>query len=630
MDHCHRNDYAQRFWVALAVTVPILLLSPISGALTFTGDKWVLLVVSTFLFYYGGYPFLDGMRGELKERNPGMMTLIALAISVAYLYSAAIVFGLKGKLFFWELATLIDIMLLGHWIEMRSVMGAGKALESLARLLPAIAHKVVDGAQVDVPLNEIGKGDQVLVRPGEKIPADGTVLSGSSHLNESMLTGESKMVHRSEGQEVIGGSINGEGALDVQVNRTGADSFLSQMIALVKEAQASKSKTQDLANRAAYWLTIAALAAGTVTFILWIALSDQSVAFALERTVSVMVITCPHALGLAVPLVVSVSTSLAASHGFLIRNRQAFEAARNIDVVLFDKTGTLTKGEFGVVAVESTISREEALQLAAAVESRSEHPIARAIVAASGSFPAVEEFQALPGEGIEGTVEGKHVAVVSRGFLERKGLSVAAVDPAYSTVHLLVDGVPSATISLSDVVRPESRAAIDSLHAQGIECWMLTGDQAQVANQVAMDIGIDNVLAEVLPAEKRETVRKIQESGRTVAMIGDGVNDAPALAQADIGIAIGAGTDVAIETADIILVRSDPRDVTHLVQLARSTYRKIVQNLIWATGYNAIAIPLAAGILYPYGILLSPAVSAVLMSFSTIICAANARLLRLN
>lgn len=639
------EDFKRRFWYSLLLTIPIVLLSPmlqhwigLGDALRFTGDMYVLFALSTVIFFYGGSPFLKGLFSELKARRPGMMTLVAVAISTAYIYSSAIVFGLAGEMFFWETATLIDIMLLGHWIEMRSVMGASKALEELAALLPSEAHKVMpDGSIKDVPLNELAKGDTVLVKPGERTPADGLVIRGESSINESMLTGESRPVAKHEGETVIGGSINGEGSLTVQVKGTGADSFLSKVITLVQEAQASKSKTQDLANRAALWLTLIALGGGAVTFFVWTLIANADLAFALERTVTVMVVACPHALGLAVPLVVAVSTALSARNGLLIRNRVAFERARNIQVIIFDKTGTLTEGRFGVTDVlelGSSYNKNELLRLAAGVEAHSEHPIAKGIVASVEEVPAVEGFRAIPGKGAEGRVDGKDVKVVSPGYLRANNLQAGdekleqLSGQGKTVVYVLIDGKVAGAIALADIIRQESKTAIRDLKKMGITTIMLTGDNKQVAAWVASEVGIDEVFAEVLPDQKAAKVKEVQARGVVVAMTGDGVNDAPALAQADVGIAIGAGTDVAAETADIILVNSDPRDVAAIISLARATYRKMVQNLLWATGYNAFAIPLAAGVLFAQGILLSPALGAVLMSVSTVVVAINARLLK--
>lgn len=638
-------DLRKRFCVSLIITIPILILSPViqewaglGNSIRFSGDLYILFALSSVVFFYGGYPFLKGLFDDLKSLKPGMMTLVAVAITTAYLYSSAVVFGLSGMVFFWELATLIDIMLLGHWIEMKSVMGASKALEELARLMPSEAHKLMpDGSVRDVPLDELGLDDRVLVKPGEKIPADGEVVDGETSVNESMLTGESKPIHKNAGSKVIGGSINGEGSITVKVKKMGKDSFLSQVVELVKEAQESKSKTQDLANRAALWLTIIAITGGAITLFIWLFILNKDFAFALERTVTVMVITCPHALGLAVPLVVAVSTAISAKNGLIIRNRAAFERARSIQAIIFDKTGTLTEGKFGVtdkVIFDNTIRENELLKYAASVEVHSEHPIAKGIVSSSTETFPVEKFNAIPGKGAEGRVNGRDVKVVSPGYIREQNISVAdeRIDrlsqQGKTVVFVIIDGELKGSIALADIIRPESKKAISRLKEMGIRCMMLTGDNKQVAKWVSNEIGLDEYFSEVLPHEKSEKVKEVQSRGMVVAMTGDGINDAPALAQADVGIAIGAGTDVAIESADIILVRSNPIDTVAIIGLARATYRKMVQNLAWATGYNAFAIPLAAGVLYKSGILLSPALGAVFMSLSTVIVAINARLLK--
>lgn len=639
------DDFKKRFWISLAVTIPIIALTPmiqhwagLGHTLSIEGDKYVLFVLSAFVFFFGGYPFLKGFIDELKSFKPGMMTLIAVAISVAFVYSSVVVFGLKGEIFFWETATLIDIMLLGHWIEMKSVLGASRALENLAKLMPSNAHKLFDdGSMKDIPVDELIPGDKVIIKPGEKIPADGVVISGDTSVNESLLTGESKPVSKSKDSKVIGGSINGEGSLTVEVRKTGKETFLSQVIELVREAQESKSKTQDLANRAALWLTLIAFTAGGLTLFVWLVLEKMDLAFALERTVTVMVITCPHALGLAIPLVVAVSTALAAGSGFLIRNRAAFEAARNIQAIIFDKTGTLTEGKFGVtgiIVLSDDMKQDSILKYAASVERYSEHPIAKAIALSVNDYFPVENFQAIPGKGAEGKIEGKNVMVVSPGYLIETDhrLKNDEIDKLHmqgkTVVFLLVNSELKGAISLADIIRKESKDAVKKLKDMGIKTMMLTGDNKEVAKYVSEQIGIDEYFAEVLPDQKSEKVKEVQSRGLVVAMTGDGVNDAPALASADVGIAIGAGTDVAIETADIVLVKSNPMDVASTIELAKVTYKKMVQNLLWATGYNAVAIPLAAGVLYSAGILLSPALGAVLMSLSTVIVAVNARLLK--
>ncbi len=645
--HAHMvADFKKRFFISTVVTVPLLVLSPliqkvmgIREIMAFKGDLYILWLLSSFIFFYGGYPFLKGFYDEMKNKKPGMMTLISIAITVAYVYSSVVVFGLKGKIFFWELATLIDIMLLGHWLEMKSVMSASRALEKLASLMPQEAHKLMpDGSIRDIALSLLNVGDIVVVKPGERIPADGIVIDGETYVNESMLTGESKPVAKKKGDKVIGGSINGEGSIKVKIEKTGRDSFLSQVIELVKKAQESKSKTQGLADRAAVWLTIVALTAGAVTFFAWIAWIGRDVAFSLERTVTVMVITCPHALGLAIPLVVAVSSAIAAGRGFLIRNRTAFEQARDIQAIVFDKTGTLTEGKFGVsdVVSLSDMPQDEILKYAGSLESLSEHSIAKAIATSVKEKLHVDEFRAIPGKGAEGKVNGRLVQVVSPGFLKEKNIDYRnkKVEELFgqgkTVVFVLVDNELKGAIALSDRIREESKEAILNLKKMGIRCIMLTGDNRKVAEWVAKETGMDEYFAEVLPEEKSEKIKEIQSRGLIVAMVGDGINDAPALVQADVGIAIGAGTDVAIESADIVLVKNDPRDVVNVIRLARSTYRKMVQNLMWATGYNAIAIPLAAGVLYNMGILLSPAAGAVLMSLSTVIVAINAKMLKLR
>ena len=636
-------DFRRRFWISLVVTVPVILISPnlplVPGGqiVSLPGSGWILLALATFLYIFGGKPFLLGMVRELRARTPGMMTLVAVAISVAYFYSSATVLGAPGMPFFWELATLVDVMLLGHWIEMRSVGDASKALESLAKLMPAEAHlRDADGTTRDVALESLAVGDTVLVRPGDKVPADGDVLEGASSVDESMLTGESVPVSKAVGDEVIGGAVNGEGMLVVTVRRTGAESFLSQVVDLVREAQASKSKTQDLADRAAMWLTFVALGGGTITLVAWMALA-RPFSYAMERAVTVMVIACPHALGLAIPLVVAVSTALGARSGLLVRDRAAFERARLINAVIFDKTGTLTEGRFGVAEVLplGDATREELLGLAASVEQYSEHPIARAIASEASISASVTDFAAIPGKGARASVDGREIAVVSPGYLAEAGIPQPDGASEFfsgdrTVVFVLRDDELLGAISLSDVVRPESVGAIRHLREMGVESIMLTGDNEAVAARVAAQLGIKRYFAGVLPAEKAATVERVRAEGKVVAMVGDGVNDAPALASADVGIAIGAGTDVAVATADVVLVRSDPADVVAIIELSRATYGKMQQNLAWATGYNVIAIPLAAGVLAGVGIVLSPAVGGLLMSASTVIVAINARTLHVS
>ncbi|MFO7964053.1 MAG: copper-translocating P-type ATPase [Desulfobacterales bacterium] len=644
--HAHMvADFKKRFWISLAATIPVLILSPmiqdflgIRADLRFTGDLYILWALSSFVFVYGGWPFLKGFFEELKEKQPGMMTLIAVAITTAYGYSSVVVFGLAGKVFFWELATLIDIMLLGHWIEMRSVMGASRALEELAKLMPSDAHKVMpDGSTQDVSIEEIQAGDRVLIKPGEKIPVDAEVVEGESSVNEAMLTGESRPVDKTAGDKLIGGAVNGEGSLTAEVQKTGKESFISQMIDLVEQAQRSKSRSQSLADRAAFWLTIIALTGGVVTLIVWLGFMGMDFAFSLERTVTVMVITCPHALGLAIPLVVAVSTALSAKNGLLIRDRASFERGRNIQAIIFDKTGTLTKGEFGVtdtIVFSEDMSEDQLLDYAAAVESHSEHPIAKGIAASVEKPPQVDDFKSIPGKGAQGNVDGKKVMVVSPGWLRENDIPMndERIDTfnaqGKTVVFVMVGEELKGAFALADIIRDESKDAVSRLKEMGIRCMMLTGDNTRVAQWVAEAIGLDEYFAEVLPKDKAEKVKEVQSRGLIVAMTGDGVNDAPALAQADVGIAIGAGTDVAVQTADIILVRSNPMDAVAILDLSRATFRKMIQNLAWATGYNAFAIPLAAGVLYSYGVILSPAAGAVLMSLSTVIVAVNAKFLK--
>ena len=638
-------DFARRFWVCLAITVPILLLSPFiqetfGFSIEFAGDEFVLFGLSTFVYVYGGWPFLTGLKRELSERNPGMMTLVALAISVAFFYSSAVTFGLAGEIFYWELATLVDIMLLGHWIEMRSVMSASEALEKLARLLPAVAHRLsADGKAEDVPIDTLVKGDQVLVKPGEKVPADGDVVSGESTVDESMLTGESTPVEKKAGGRVIGGAVNGDGSLTLMVDRTGAESYLAQMARLVAEAQGAKSRAQDVADRAARWLTVIAILGGLTTFLAWLAFSDQTAAFAVERMVTVMVIACPHALGLAVPLVVAVSTGLSARNGLLIRDRNAFERARAIDAVVFDKTGTLTLGKFGVtdvVILQEQYNRDELLKYAAAVESHSAHPIALGIVGAAPQTYEVSDFKSLSGRGAQGKVQGRDVVMASPGYLDELKLDYdrsrveGLIKQGKTVVFAVIDNSVAGAVALADVIRPESKQAVEALKQLGKRVLMMTGDREEVAAWVASELGLDEYFAGVLPEQKTSKIKELQSRGLSVAMTGDGVNDAPALAQADLGIAVGAGTEIAQATADVILVRSNPLDVLSIFELSKATYRKMQQNLGWATGYNALAIPAAAGVFYGFGILLVPAAGAVLMSLSTVIVAVNARLLRLK
>jgi Cu2+-exporting ATPase len=638
------RDFRKRFYVSIVLMIPVLALSPlIQQFLGFTfgflGDGIVVFVLATVIFVYGGWPFLSGLVGELKQKTPGMMTLIGLAITVAYVYSAAVTFGLEGSPFYWELATLIAIMLAGHWIEMASVLSASSALEKLAQLMPNEAHRKSEDGVEDIPLSQVQKGDVLVIKPGEKIPSDGVVVKGESYIDESMLTGESKPVRKGANDKLIGGSINGDGSLELRVEGAGDESYLSKVINMVREAQAAKSKTQALSDRAAFWLTIVAITVGVVTLAAWL-IVGRDLQFSIARMATVMVITCPHALGLAIPLVVSVSTSKSAQNGLLIRNRTAFENARKITTVVFDKTGTLTKGSFEVTSVDThreDYRREQILTLAAALEGQSEHPIGKGIVARASAddldVPGADDFQAVKGKGVTGTVAGKRVEVVSPGYLEENGIhrpEEADNKGGVTRVFVLVDGSLAGSIALSDAIRPESHNAIQALHKRGIKCWMLTGDNKETARAVADELGMDGYFAEVLPDEKQEKIKELQSKGEYVAMTGDRVNDSPALAQAQIGIAVGSGTDVAAATADIVLVNSNPIDITALILFGQATYRKMVQNLIWATGYNVVAIPLAAGVLYSAGIVLSPEVGAILMSLSTVIVAINARLLRVK
>ena len=641
-------DFRRRFWVCLVLTIPVLVLSPMvrdflgqGMAPLFAAEEWVALALSSIIYFWGGWPFLTGALPEVRSGRPGMMTLVALAISTAYFYSAAVTLGLPGgEPFYWELATLVTIMLLGHWLEMRSVLGASRALEELVRLLPDTALRVkADGGTEEVPVAALVAGDRVVIRPGAKVPVDGTITEGTSSFNEAMLTGESKPVNRTTGETVIGGAVNGEGAVTIEVKATGEATYLSQVIAMVKAAQNSRSRTQDLATRAATVLTWVAITVGLGSFAYWV-WAGESVTFALERMVTVMVIACPHALGLAVPLVVAVSTSLAAKNGLLIRDRAAFERARDLNAVVFDKTGTLTEGRFGVSDIVMLEGGDEAaaLRMAASVESQSQHPIAQGIVAAATgkgiAFPAPEGLQSITGAGVTARVDGQEVAIVSPGHLRRQNTPVtdprlAALEEAGKTVVVLVkDGKPHALFALADIVRAESRDVVARLRARGVQSIMMTGDAEGVAKSVAKELGLDEYFAQVLPDQKAAKVRELRARGLKVAMVGDGVNDAPALVEADLGIAIGAGTDVAVESADVVLVRSDPRDVEAILGLSRATYSKMVQNLIWATGYNAFAIPMAAGITFGTGFMMTPAIGAVFMSASTIIVAINAQLLR--
>lgn len=650
VDHSgHETMFRRKFWVSLVLSIPVLLYSQGLQALlgfsmpAFFGSQWVAPLFSIIVFVYGGLPFIQMARPEFQNRQPGMMTLISLAISVAFIYSVATLF-LPGQMdFFWELATLIDIMLLGHWIEMRSVRQASGALNALAKLMPDTAERISSNGQVEqVPVSQLRQNDLVLVRPGASIPADGQVEEGESAVNEAMITGESKPVVKQPGVKVIGGSINGDGSLRVRVTATGDQTALAGIMRLVQQAQQSKSRTQVLADKAAGWLFYIALGAAVLTAIAWTIGVGFNVQV-IERVATVLVIACPHALGLAIPLVVAITTAMGANNGILVRDRLALEAAREIDTVIFDKTGTLTEGRFGVVAIETVggLDPDEALSLTAAAEGDSEHTIAQGIRRSAEQkglrLPEVQDFEAIQGRGIRAHLDGRELHVGGPRLLEMLKVTLpenlaqfeqAASSKGQSVIHLVRDGSPIASLALADVIRPESRKTVQRLHDMGVQVAMLTGDSEAVAKAVAQELGIDTYFAQVLPENKDQKVTALQQQGKRVAMVGDGVNDAPALTRANVGIAIGSGTDVAIESAGIILVKSNPLDVVKIIALSRASYRKMRQNLVWAAGYNVVAIPLAAGVLAPWGILLSPAVGAVLMSLSTIIVAINAQLLR--
>lgn len=638
------HDFLKRFWISLIITAPILVLSPMiqqwmGFQLNFTGDKYVLFALGTLIYFYGGMPFLKGMIGEIKAKAIGMMTLVAIAISVAYFYSSAVVFGLQGMDFFWELATLIVIMLLGHWLEMRSQMAASQALQSLVALLPNEVTVERAGEAVKIKLNELTNNDIIIIKPGEKIPADGEVIEGASYVNESMLTGESVPLKKEVKSTVIAGAINGDGALKVKATGVGKDTYLNKVINLVQDAQTAKSNTQNLADTVAKWLTFIALGVGVATFAYWYNASGD-LAFALERMVTVMVTACPHALGVAIPLVVAISTTLSATNGLLIRNRTAFEVTRNLTTVIFDKTGTLTEGSHAVqnVIALDTYTEGEIIQYAAAVQQNSNHHIAKGMLRLlkEKGLPLwkSDNFQYMQGIGVKGTVQGKEVVAAGPNYFTANKIDKppvpSEIDQDTETInYVFIDGKVIGVITLADTIREGSKEAILQLKEMGIKSFLLTGDNEKIAASVSKKLGMDGFLANVLPHDKQEKVKEFQAKGEIVAMTGDGVNDAPALAQANVGIAVGSGTDVAAETADIILVNSDPRDVVKLIDFGKRTYRKMIQNLIWAVGYNIIAIPLAAGILYP-NFILSPAMGAVLMSVSTIVVAFNATLLKLH
>ncbi|AAC07161.1 heavy metal translocating P-type ATPase [Aquifex aeolicus] len=641
-EHAHHAEIIKRkALITTILTVPVVVLSPsiqelIGIKVSFPYSNWVILLLSTAVFIYGGTFFLKGMLEELKKKNPGMMTLVGLAISVAYIYSVY-TFFFGGKEFFWELTTLIVVMLWGHYVEMKSVLGAGRALEELVKLIPSKAHLVTQKGLIDVPVEKLKKGDLVLVRPGEKIPTDGTVVEGNTHVDESMLTGESRPVPKKPGDKVIGGSVNLEGSIKVRVEKTGEETYLKQVIKLVKEAQESKTKLQSLADRAAFYLTVIAVSLGSISLLFWwYYLGDLN--FAVERAVTVMVTACPHALGLAIPLVVSISTSYSARNGILVRNRLALEKAKDIDVVVFDKTGTLTEGKLGVTEViTKDIEEGEFLKFVASVENHSEHVIARAIVSYAKEKEEVKNFKAFPGKGVCGEVSGRNVCVGTLEFLKEINVKLdeELVERARSlqsegktVVFASMDGKLAGIIALADRIKEESYEAVRSLKELGKKVVMITGDSEEVAKYVAKELEMDEYFARVLPHEKAQKIKELQDRGYSVAMVGDGVNDAPALIQADVGIAIGSGTDIAIESADVILVKSDPRDVVKVIKLSQVTVSKMLQNLFWAVGYNVITLPLATGLGYPWGFVLKPAVGAIFMSASTVIVALNSMLMK--
>lgn len=642
-----KNIFKTKFWVSLILSIPVVLYSDIAQKLAgyttpeFPGSKYLSFVLASIVFFYGGSIFITSAYREIRAKLPGMMTLIALAVSTAYIYSAAVTFMGGGDVLFWELSTLITIMLLGHWIEMRAVSGAQSALKELSKLLPDQAEVIEGGSTRIIPLSELKKGDIALVKPGGRIPADGIVKEGASDVNESIVTGESKPVGKKVGDAVIAGTTNGDGSLKITVAKIGAETFLAGVMRLVAEAQASKSHLQILSDRAALYLTIVAVVTGAITFAAWLAVSG--IAPAISRMVAVLVIACPHALGLAIPLVASISTTKAARNGFLVKQRLALEAARSIDIVLFDKTGTLTKGEFGIDAIipETGATEEEVLQFAASANSHSEHTLAKAMVDEAKNrnikLLDIKNFQRIPGKGVSAEISGEKILVGSVALSEEKKTTLSAETKTRiaelasegKTINVVMKGDKAlGAIALSDVIRDESREAIKTLREMGVKTAMVTGDADDVAKWVAKELGIDEYFAKVLPERKSEKVAALQSSGYKVAMVGDGVNDAPALAKADLGIAIGAGTNIAIESAGIILVRNDPRDIPKIVKLSKLTYAKMLQNLFWAAGYNIIAIPLAAGALVKFGIVLEPAFAALLMSLSTVIVAINAVLLR--
>ena len=640
--------FRDKFWWSIALTVPTLVWSPMIQqwlgfhAPTFSGSHYIPAIFGTILFFYGGMVFLRGAVREMKDRLPGMMTLISLAITVAFAFSLAVTLGVPGADLWWELSTLITIMILGHWIEMRSISQAQGALKELAKLVPDTALRLVGEKTEEVPVADLREADVILIRPGSSIPADGVILEGSSAVNEAMITGESRPVDKKLDDKVIAGTVNGAGSLRVKVTGTGERTALAGIMRLVAQAQTSRSKAQALADRAAFFLTVIAIVSAVITLVAWL-LVGATPAFAVERVVTVLVIACPHALGLAIPLVIAISTTLGARAGLLVRNRRGLEEARNLNAVFFDKTGTLTRGDFRVVEVSSApgLSADDALKLAASVEQDSEHTIAQGVVKSAEErglpLSRAEQFQAIPGQGVQAVVEGRSLMIGGPALLSRLGIELSpqlreafdrATTRAQTAITLVEGRTPLAVLAVADAIREESQEAVRRLHEQGIEVIMMTGDAKAVADAVAKELGIDTVLAEVLPEQKASKIEEVKRSGKRVAMVGDGVNDAPALLTADVGIAIGAGTDVAVEAGDVVLIRNDPRDVPRIIALSKATYRKMVQNLWWAAGYNIAAIPLAAGVLAPWGIVLNPAVGAILMSFSTVVVALNAQLLR--
>jgi P-type Cu2+ transporter len=636
------EDFKQRFFISIFISIPVLLFSStIQGwfgfELDFTGRSYVVFALASILFFYGGWPFLTGLAEELKKKQPGMMTLIAMAITVAYLYSSATVFGLSGQPFFWELATLIVVMLGGHWLEMKSVMRASGALDKLMELMPDNAHRISDSGTEEIKATEIQEGDKLLIKPGEKIPADGIIYEGSSSVDASVITGESKPVEKKKDDEVVGGSVNGRGSLKIKVKSTSENSYLSKVVNMVQEAGKEKSKTQHLGDKAAFWLTIIAITVGFTTLAVWLFVG-RDFNFALTRMVTVMVIACPHALGLAIPLVVAISTSASANSGLLIRNRTSFENSRRINAVVFDKTGTLTLGKYGVSRYDTLNgdhNKKDILALASALEKESEHPIAQGIVNKAEKekldIPDAESVENLTGEGIKGKVKDNDIKIVSPAYLAKNNIEAdekMEPDETETVVYVLIDDKVAGFIALSDKLRDSAKDAVDQLKESGIECYILTGDNETVTKSIAGKLNLDGYFANVMPDKKQEKIKELQKEGKYVAMVGDGVNDAPALAQADVGIAIGSGTDVAAETADIILVDSNPLDVVKLIRFGKATYKKMIQNLIYATAYNVVAIPLGAGVLFWAGIMINPAVGAVLMSLSTVAVAINAQFLR--